>query len=588
MTQLFRSYSLLFLALFLVSVVVFGSFMISSVHSSIIETQQHITQTTTQAINDYFNNMNAFSLLLMNSDEFKEAVIDELPQSLNDGSRQTVALQKAYAAAYQMFEKEYRIGVVTNSGIYIWLADRILVEPMQSDPLVYENYRGFGAPILLCSDSNPYLGCIANGSKSNYSSTSIITLARSISKNNAFTRPQAMLEIHIDQSSFSSYMKKLAGNFETADLQITVFGTEGDCLYGNAAFSSIPSEMLANLSGQWIRNGPQMVKADSILGGKAWIYYQIPEIQYYSQLIICLAGMIAVFLPLIGTMLVLTHSISKKITRPIIQLSNELNHLDLAHPQDIGLVDTSLLEINLIAQTTADLGKKLSASMDEIVAAKTSELQSRLMALQSQMQPHFLYNTLAVISSLCEQGNTTAATRMCYSLSQMLRYVSSKGSDGVFLYEEVDFLEHYVTVMSERYPQSSVCIDIPLEMMDLRIPKLVLQPLCENSFKHSIQNHVKIQVTGELDQKHWTVNIRDNGPGFTGKQISDILARCRSAFSHQEALSTSTEGLGLVNIYTRLALFYHYQFVFSISEQDGITIGGFTDAAESENQSDHC
>ena len=183
-----------------------------------------------------------------------------------------------------------------------------------------------------------------------------------------------MLEIHIDQSSFSSYMKKLAGNFETADLQITAFGTEGDCLYGNAAFSSIPSEMLANLSGQWIRNGPQMVKADSILGGKAWIYYQIPEIQYYSQLIICLAGMIAVFLPLIGTMLVLTHSISKKITRPIIQLSNELNHLDLAHPQDIGLVDTSLLEINLIAQTTADLGKKLSASMDEIVAAKTLSL----------------------------------------------------------------------------------------------------------------------------------------------------------------------------------------------------------------------
>lgn len=57
MTQLFRSYSLLFLALFLVSVVVFGSFMISSVHSSIIETQQHITQTTTQAINDWKNHL---------------------------------------------------------------------------------------------------------------------------------------------------------------------------------------------------------------------------------------------------------------------------------------------------------------------------------------------------------------------------------------------------------------------------------------------------------------------------------------------------------------------------------------------------
>lgn len=268
--------------------------MISSVHSSIIETQQHITQTTTQAINDYFNNMNAFSLLLMNSDEFKEAVIDELPQSLNDGSRQTVALQKAYAAAYQMFEKEYRIGVVTNSGIYIWLADRILVEPMQSDPLVYENYRGFGAPILLCSDSNPYLGCIANGSKA------ITALRQLLRLRGASARIMRLPARRLCWRSISinhpfSYMKKLAGNFETADLQITVFGTEGDCLYGNAAFSSIPSEMLANLSGQWIRNGPQMVKADSILGGKAWIYYQIPEIQYYSQLIICLAGMIAVF-----------------------------------------------------------------------------------------------------------------------------------------------------------------------------------------------------------------------------------------------------------------------------------------------------
>lgn len=136
-TQLFKSYSLLFLALFLVIIFVIGTPIASSIHSSIIETQQLITQTITQAISNFFEDMNEFSVLLMNSDEFKEAVIDELPAALENGVSQTSALQKAYAAAYQMFEKEYRIGVVTNSGVYIWLADRILVEKIQTDPQLW-------------------------------------------------------------------------------------------------------------------------------------------------------------------------------------------------------------------------------------------------------------------------------------------------------------------------------------------------------------------------------------------------------------------------------------------------------------------
>ena len=586
-TQLFKSYSLLFLALFLVIIFVIGTPIASSTHSSIIETQQLITQTITQAISNFFEDMNEFSVLLMNSDEFKEAVIDELPAALENGVSQTSALQKAYAAAYQMFEKEYRIGVVTNSGVYIWLADRILVEKIQTDPQLYQDYHGFGAPILLHSSANPYLGSIAHGSQSNYISTPVITLARSISKNNAFTKPQAMLEVHIDQSAFSSYMRKLVGNTNANSMHIAVFGTNGDCFYGDTAFSSIPLDKLNGASKQWTRYGGYMVRLDTILNGNGWVYYQIPEAAYYSKLVNFLVGTIASFSLLSGVMFFLTHSISKKITRPISQLCSELRSLDLMLLQDIGHVDTNLLEINLIAQTVEDMGTRLSASMQEIVIAKTSELQMRLMALQSQMQPHFLYNTLTVISSLCEQGNTSSAVNMCYSLSQMLRYVSSKEANGVFLYEELNFLDHYITVMSERYPQTSVSIDIPLEMMDFRIPKLILQPLCENSFKHSAKNDVRIWISGRTQNDSWTVNIRDNGPGFSSEQISEILTRCKAAYNAQEVLSTSLDGMGLVNIYARLALFYHNQFVFSITERDGITIGGTIHAAEDENQSGH-
>ena len=130
--------------------------------------------------------------------------------------------------------------------------------------------------------------------------------------------------------------------------------------------------------------------------------------------------------------------------------------------------------------------------MQKIIVAHTSELQIRLMALQNQMQPHFLYNTLAVIGNLSDQGATNVASKMRQSLSQMLRYVRAKEDSGVFLYEELGFLKNYTTIMWERFPQTKIHIQIPLEMMDFRVPNLILQPFGENSFKCVPRSDIEI------------------------------------------------------------------------------------------------
>lgn len=577
--HLFRAYALVFLLFFFIIALVSITFMAYTIDANIIETQKLTTNAITQSIDNYFSRMDEFSRTLMASEAFKEAVITDIPEALDAGYTQTDALREAYMAAYQMFERGYRVGVATK-GLYIWLADRILVQPLEEDPRLYDDYQGYGRPLLRSASCNAYLQQMKNGSESQYISTPVVTLARSINLNNQFYIPQAMLEVHIDQSEFSAYLDALIGDTGADKLQISVYGTDGSLLYGQVAFTSLPAEIRTGQNTQWTQNGANKVRLDSFSGGKAYIYYQIPDAIYYQRLMIFLAIASAFFLAMMGVMVLTTYSVSKKITRPISQLSTQLEQLCLEHPAHLPKIKTSIHELNTIAQVVADMDSKLTSSMQEIVMAHTSALQSQLMALQSQMQPHFLYNTLAVIGNLSDQGNAKAVSRMCQSLSQMLRYVSAKEDNGVFLYEEISFLKNYTTIMSERFPQARVHLNIPLDMMDLRVPKLILQPLCENSFKYVPRGDIEIWITGEIRGDMWQVNIRDNGNGLSRERIAQILDRCQSLFQARQSLAAQISGMGLVNIYARLALYYQSQFLFQLDTRAGITIGGSIHAAE--------
>lgn len=167
--KLFRIYTLLFGIFFLFSVIAAVAYMSMSIHKSIIQTQMMLTDTISQAIEGYFDDMNEFSMTLMNSYDFKNAVINELPRSLNDGALQNRAILTIYSVAYQMFEKEYRIGIETQDGIYIWLADQIIVKPLNRHVSRYDDYDGYGKPVLLPLDGNNYLACVEGALKASIS-----------------------------------------------------------------------------------------------------------------------------------------------------------------------------------------------------------------------------------------------------------------------------------------------------------------------------------------------------------------------------------------------------------------------------------
>ena len=196
------------------------------------------------------------------------------------------------------------------------------------------------------------------------------------------------------------------------------------------------------------------------------------------------------------------------------------------------------------------------------------------------MHPHFLFNTLMMIASLAEEQGNDKIYRICMNLTSMFRYISAEAENGVGIYEEIRHVENYVEIMKERFPESRVEIDIPLEIMDQRIPKLTIQPLVENAYKYCDRKRPEIIIKGAVEPGGtWTVSVTDNGAGFSPQEKEKIMKKCREGIRNEKILSGQIDGMGLVNVYVRLKLFFGDSMIYFIEENKGrIVIGRMGDS----------
>jgi two-component system, LytTR family, sensor kinase len=154
---------------------------------------------------------------------------------------------------------------------------------------------------------------------------------------------------------------------------------------------------------------------------------------------------------------------------------------------------------------------------------RTSQLQAqlekaRLQALKSQLQPHFLFNTLNSISALM-LTNVEAADRMITRLGDLLRLsLESAGTQMTTLSREMEFVSCYIEIEKVRFEERlNVCIDVAPETLDASVPHLLLQPLVDNAIKHGISKLVaggEIRISARKDDADLHLEVRDNGPGF--------------------------------------------------------------------------
>jgi sensor histidine kinase YesM len=271
-----------------------------------------------------------------------------------------------------------------------------------------------------------------------------------------------------------------------------------------------------------------------------------------------------------------------RISRPLRALAGSiggvnLNHMELnaQRPQMLGTSE----ELVALDDAFRAMLKRLQQSIG-------LEMRAYMFALQSQMNPHFLYNMLSVIVESAEADGSTRTVSMCLKLSAMLRYIADYNGDSATLADELTHMRNYLDLMKDRYEDNfSYTVEADEGAGRVSVPKLILQPLAENCFKHGFRDSRppwRISVRCEVRGSEWTVTVRDNGRGMTQEEIETVQKRIETYRGNLAANYPTLRlgSMGLVNTVLRLTLLAHQPVRFEIENlPDGLSImiGGHFD-----------
>lgn len=184
------------------------------------------------------------------------------------------------------------------------------------------------------------------------------------------------------------------------------------------------------------------------------------------------------------------------------------------------------------------------------LANKTNQLK----ALQAQVNPHFLYNALQSIASLSLRYNAPKVYDLIYSLGSMMRYSMNTERTQVPLRDEIEHVQNYVILQTERFGEENLRLEIHAAEAALEtvLPKMILQPIVENIFKHGFADGIReavIRIDCKLEgQSRLVLAVKDNGKGISPERLEEITAGLRSSGRPEN------EEIGLYNVLARLRL----------------------------------
>jgi len=291
-----------------------------------------------------------------------------------------------------------------------------------------------------------------------------------------------------------------------------------------------------------------------------------------------------IMLPILGAAILLVILISLGLTGSIRKLRRKISDLPadsfLSQVDTVGPIhvvkprDTEMYELE---QSFNDMLTKLRISHDNEVVLREGALKAQLNALQLQINPHFVYNTLNIISAKGLESGSEEITELCDQFAQMLRYSTDVRSQTATLKEELDNVRHYLYLCKARYEdQLEFEIDVPADMTDITLPRLTLQPLVENALKYGTKRggqQRRILIKGSSEGSHITLIIQDNGDGFEWDTLTQLRQAFRLIEKNEQLEEPDIEGhLGLINTYRRLYYYSHGKLHLELLNEDGAIV----------------
>lgn len=244
--------------------------------------------------------------------------------------------------------------------------------------------------------------------------------------------------------------------------------------------------------------------------------------------------------------------ISREITRPIRELEKAMVHVQKGHFDNAEFSVNGKNEIANLGQSFNIMTGRIQNLMEENIQEQKEKRKNELRALQSQINPHFLYNTLDSIIWMAEGGKKDEVVLMTSSLAKLLRQSISNEKEFVTIAQEIAYTQSYLTIQKMRYrDQLEYMVDVDQEIMQAEIVKLVIQPLVENAIYHGIkylEHKGMIAVMGGRVGDEIHLIVQDNGVGMERDVLCHIL--------EPKAPGVKSNRVGVYNVHHRLQLHY--------------------------------
>lgn len=394
---------------------------------------------------------------------------------------------------------------------------------------------------------------------------------------NQYGRPVGTIEtVKQCKSVFKGIISYNKKNKENA-ASVYIFDKEGNLVYpynidSNEAaqiqkYFTLAIESGSSFQSPVTREREYAARSVSSYSGYTYLTIQ-PEKHILKPVYHLLEILFAVVALFLAASVLISYRLSRSLIKPIKHLKHIIQRLELdtLGQEKATSYPVSVNELEELYQAFQNMSDNLKDSMNRLIEAQEQEIKSRTLALQSQINPHFYYNSLSNIIVLAENGDTDVVIQMCRNLSQIMRYITDTSTTVVTLRQEIDYVKKYLYCMKVRY-QSSLNYEISIDdvLMEEAVPKLLIQPIVENAIKYGsdCQPPWNITIRSLITDRHWQIDVIDSGNGFTQEAIDKITGNIQDALKNPGMPALKINGLGTLNVYLRWKLFCKDDIIFS-------------------------
>lgn len=558
-----------FSGLMAVAVLIFLMIALNFTSQTIYENSNNYTSQIVRQVNydidAYIDYMENISSVMAKSGDISLYLFEE-EQSEEDIEEERERILTQFNTIMESREDIYNVAAVAENGRYIMNRGEEDLTPYIDIRKLDWYQAAMESPTGIAVSSSH----VQNAIKSSYKW--VITLSR-VLVNNRTGAKEGLFFIDLNYSAISDVCNNnTIGNkgyiFVLDDKGNVIYHPKQQLMYGGLHTEHIEEIMACEKDSLTVRDGTERKlytlsrsqKTGWTVVGAAYTSELLKNNKQARMLYILAAAI------LILAVFAISNILSREITKPLRRLSESMSRVEKGEFDRANVDVTMENEIGSLGKSYNLMTERIHTLMEQNVYEQKQKRKSELKALQAQINPHFLYNTLDSIIWMSEAGQSDEVVEMTSALAKLLRQSISNDHEQVELGQEMEYVKNYLTIQKMRYQDKlEYTIEVDPQVRHVMIVKLVLQPIVENAIYHGIKykgSKGTLRIRAFAESEDVCIVIEDNGIGMDDTALNIIFDETQKI--HKQ------NGVGVPNVQKRLKLYYGDKYGITYESKVGI------------------